>query len=189
MSEQPSPPPQAPKQSAASGCAGLFFFALLFFWWLSEQEKSERRNRELRAEQAAQEAQNRRRAPIRGIAAWATRSGGFHICSHSTLHNCVVKFGQDVGIGPSTVQWPQTQILATENCNTQLASIAQACSDGGVNMLATGEQRDAYARCAAPLGLLVRSSLVRILDPRDEQVPPGTLEIQCDDGRSVFQFN
>jgi len=118
---------------------------------------------------------------LEGIAVWRYPAG-FRICTRPSLHDCRVRFGFTQGGDRGTLEFESMNIQSTPSCATQANDGFAACSHPS-GLIDDNPSPERTARCLLTWGLLTRDeSVMHTVDPRDPQLPPGIMRLECREG-------
>jgi hypothetical protein len=125
--------------------------------------------------------------PLAGVAVFSTRGRGITVCSRRDLHGCRVSRGENVGFGPTTIDWPESDIAALVSCDDIGIQAVAACpvDAGHATVIGSMEER---APCERSRGLFARVGHT-IRDPRDPQLEPGQVVVDCMEGQKRGTFD
>lgn len=129
----------------------------------------------------------RRDARLTGVTAYKVRFG-FTVCGRAELHDCRVQWGYLNDGARGTLAFPATDIHPTATCDGQIHAALEICRGQG-SLVGEAPERLRHAVCLRPYGVLVRGEGTILTDPRDEQVRPGTLRVECAEGTREFNFD
>jgi hypothetical protein len=125
---------------------------------------------------------------LEGVVGYKMRIG-WRICGRQPLHDCRIRWGYENSLSRGTFSFDPTDIAPAVSCETQGEDALGRCGDAGV-LIGEEAQRTSMARCLARYGVILRATgTMHQVDPRDPQVRPGVLRVDCREGYQEFSFD